>query len=140
MSGRALAPLTSELYGEGPAREPRFTVVERWAECMNALDLPERELEFLHRQMNEEANVMENAASSLAEGSRDLPALATVVGAGRAGLVFVVRAAVTAGLLVEAAAESAVSCPASISRPKREPNGTRNTGGRSPPYAMTPAA
>lgn len=68
MSGAILPPLTPELYGEGPARETRFTVVERWADCHNTpSDHPEHHQEFLHRQMNEEANVLENAASSLAD-------------------------------------------------------------------------
>ena len=68
MSREALPPLTPELYGDGPAREPRFVVVERWAACANFPgDHAEHHPEFLHRQMNEEANVLENAASSLAD-------------------------------------------------------------------------
>ena len=67
MTSDELPPLTPELYGEGPAREPHIPVVERWAECHRVdPDDPEHELEFFHRQMNEEANVLENAASSLA--------------------------------------------------------------------------
>ncbi len=56
------------MFGEAPARDARFTVVERWADCVNLPDdHPEKQLEFLHRQMNEELNVLENAARSLAE-------------------------------------------------------------------------
>ncbi len=70
MSDAGLPPLTSALYGDAPAREAHVRVVDRWVECMNLpKDHPEKELEFLHRQMNEEANVLENAASSL----RDFP-------------------------------------------------------------------
>ncbi len=61
----ALDPL---LFGDGPARDARFTVREVWAELENFPDgTPERDHEFLHRQMNEELCVMENAARSLAD-------------------------------------------------------------------------
>ncbi len=60
--------LDPRLFGEGPARDARFTVREVWAELVNHPDgTPERDHEFLHRQMNEEMCVMENAARSLAE-------------------------------------------------------------------------
>jgi uncharacterized ferritin-like protein (DUF455 family) len=60
--------LDPRLFGEGPARDERFTVREVWAELENYPDgTPERDHEFLHRQMNEEMCVMENAARSLAE-------------------------------------------------------------------------
>lgn len=50
------------------ARDARFTVVDRWADCMNLPEgHPDKQREFLHRQMNEELNVLENAARSLAE-------------------------------------------------------------------------
>ena len=63
-----LPPLTAAFYGEPPAREAHLPVVERWADCVHlAEDHPQREIEFLHRQMNEEANVLENAASSLVD-------------------------------------------------------------------------
>lgn len=56
------------LFGDGPARDDRFTVREVWAELDNFPDgTPERDHEFLHRQMNEEMCVMENAARSLAD-------------------------------------------------------------------------
>lgn len=56
------------LFADAPARDDRFRVVERWSEMVNfAEGHPEKPLEFLHRQMNEETNVMENAARSLAQ-------------------------------------------------------------------------
>jgi uncharacterized ferritin-like protein (DUF455 family) len=56
------------LSADGPARDERFRVVERWSEMANLPDdHPEKPLEFLHRQMNEEANVLENAARSLVQ-------------------------------------------------------------------------
>jgi uncharacterized ferritin-like protein (DUF455 family) len=62
------APLSPELFGDAPLREASIRVVERWSECQNDFtDQRERELEFMHRQMNEEANVLENAASSLVD-------------------------------------------------------------------------
>ena len=55
-------------FGPGPARDPRFDVREVWAELANfPPDHPEHQLEYLHRQMNEEATVMENAARNLAD-------------------------------------------------------------------------
>ncbi len=64
----ARLPLDPQLFGDGPARDARFTVCDVWAEMENFPDgTPERDHEFLHRQMNEEMCVMENAARSLAE-------------------------------------------------------------------------
>ena len=61
-------PLDPKLFGEGPARDARFTVVEVWAAMVNLPEgHPDKQREFLNRQMNEEACVMENAARSLAE-------------------------------------------------------------------------
>ncbi|TFG51425.1 MAG: DUF455 family protein, partial [Gemmatimonadales bacterium] len=61
-------PLDPKLFGNGPARDDRFTVVEVWANMVNLPEgHPDKEREFLNRQMNEEACVMENAARSLAE-------------------------------------------------------------------------
>jgi uncharacterized ferritin-like protein (DUF455 family) len=58
----------SVAFAEAPARDSRFDVKERWAECMNLpAGHPERDLEFFHRQMNEEINGMENAARNLAD-------------------------------------------------------------------------
>jgi uncharacterized ferritin-like protein (DUF455 family) len=60
-------PVPQQPLGDAPARDARFTVVDRWADCVNLPeDHPEKLLEFLHRQLNEELNVLENAAASLA--------------------------------------------------------------------------
>lgn len=68
MTSSPLPPLDPALFGDPPAREPRFQVVERWAECHNLPDgHPEKAIEFFHRQMNEELNVLENVARSLAD-------------------------------------------------------------------------
>lgn len=61
-------PLDPALFGEEPRRDERYTVREVWAELMNFPDdHPQKQLEYLHRQMNEEVCVMENAARSLAD-------------------------------------------------------------------------
>jgi len=60
--------LDPRLFGDGPKRDERFDVREVWVDLVNFPDdHPQKQLEFLHRQMNEEACVMENAARSLAE-------------------------------------------------------------------------
>ena len=65
---RTATLLDPTLFGDEPARDPRFTVREVWADLVNLPDdHPQKPLEYLHRQMNEEACVMENAARSLAE-------------------------------------------------------------------------
>jgi uncharacterized ferritin-like protein (DUF455 family) len=57
-----------EMFGPGPAREPHIDVRDRWAECVNLPEgHPDKVKEFLHRQLNEETNVLENAARNLAE-------------------------------------------------------------------------
>ncbi|MEO5935593.1 MAG: DUF455 family protein [Terriglobales bacterium] len=56
------------LFAAGPARDARFTVVNQWKDCAHFADGDEKKTtEFLHRQMNEEINGMENAAQSLAD-------------------------------------------------------------------------
>jgi uncharacterized ferritin-like protein (DUF455 family) len=60
--------LDPELFGEPPARDDRFCVKDQWSECVNFPEgHPLKEVEFFHRQMNEEMNGMENAARSLAD-------------------------------------------------------------------------
>lgn len=55
-------------FAVGPARDSRFNVKERWADCLNLPPThPDRNLEFFHRQMNEEINGLENAARSLVD-------------------------------------------------------------------------
>jgi uncharacterized ferritin-like protein (DUF455 family) len=63
-----LPPLSPEYFADSPARDERFTVVERWVDCVNLPPRhPDKENEFLHRQLNEELNVLENAARDLVE-------------------------------------------------------------------------
>ncbi len=63
-----MAQLDPQLFGDAPARDSRFTVVDYWRECANLPDdHPMKPLEFLHRQMNEEINGMENAANNLVD-------------------------------------------------------------------------
>lgn len=60
--------LDPRLFAESAARDDRFTVVDRWVDCARFDDGdPERKMEFIHRQMNEEIAVCENAGRSLAE-------------------------------------------------------------------------
>ncbi len=62
------AELDPALFVEGPARDDRFVVKDRWIECAN---FPEgdlrRDVEFLHRQMNEEVNGLECSARCIAD-------------------------------------------------------------------------
>jgi uncharacterized ferritin-like protein (DUF455 family) len=56
------------LFVAGPARDERFVVVDRWAECTNfPSGHPMRDIEFIHRQMNEEVNGLECSAQALAD-------------------------------------------------------------------------
>lgn len=63
-----IAPLDPRYFAEGPNRDPRFTVVDHWAECCN---LPEgdplKQVEFFHRQMHEELVSVENASRNLTD-------------------------------------------------------------------------
>lgn len=69
MSEAPLHPsLDPDLFAEPPARDDRFEVVDVWADCANLPeDHPDKLVEFLNRQMNEELHVLENAAQSLAD-------------------------------------------------------------------------
>jgi len=56
------------LFAEGPARDPRFVVKDRWIEMWNTPpDHPLHEVEFTHRQMNEEINGLECSARGLSD-------------------------------------------------------------------------
>jgi uncharacterized ferritin-like protein (DUF455 family) len=56
------------MFGEAPARDERFDVKERWRELANYDEGdPRKEFEFLHRQMNEEINGLENSARCLTD-------------------------------------------------------------------------
>jgi uncharacterized ferritin-like protein (DUF455 family) len=61
------APLDGGLFAPGPARDARFTVKERWSEMENIAPGERHQLEFLHRQMNEEVNSLEISARNLAD-------------------------------------------------------------------------
>jgi len=62
------APLDPELFAPGPVRDGRFTVKERWSEMANIPPgTPRHQLEFLHRQMNEEVNSLEISARNLTD-------------------------------------------------------------------------
>jgi uncharacterized ferritin-like protein (DUF455 family) len=61
-------PRPAPEFAESPARDARFRVAEFWADCVNLpKGHPEREVEFFHRQMNEEVNGMECAARALSD-------------------------------------------------------------------------
>ena len=61
-------PYSPELFAAGPARDERFNVVEQWVDCHNLPPGdPVREVEFFHRQMNEEINGLECAARALSD-------------------------------------------------------------------------
>jgi uncharacterized ferritin-like protein (DUF455 family) len=60
--------LDPAVFRPSQARDARFTVRDRWAELVNhPPGTAAYRREFLHRQMNEEANVMEQAAQSLVD-------------------------------------------------------------------------
>ncbi|MBI3792951.1 MAG: DUF455 family protein [Gemmatimonadetes bacterium] len=60
--------LDPRFFADSAARDERFTVVDRWVDCARFDDAdPRKRLEFLHRQMNEEVAVCENAARSLVD-------------------------------------------------------------------------
>jgi uncharacterized ferritin-like protein (DUF455 family) len=63
-----ISGLDPQLFAEDPARDRRFTVVDRWKDCTNyPEDHPMRLVEFLHRQTNEEINSLESSARSLVD-------------------------------------------------------------------------
>jgi hypothetical protein len=60
--------LDPSLFADNPARDPRFVVKDRWIEMFNTPSgHPLHELEFTHRQMNEEMNGLECSAQSLSD-------------------------------------------------------------------------
>jgi uncharacterized ferritin-like protein (DUF455 family) len=68
MSEPAHSALSAGIHAPPPARDARFDVVERWIECTTLPEgHPEREVEFLHRQMHEEMNAVESSARTLAD-------------------------------------------------------------------------
>lgn len=68
MTSADASGLDPALFATSPARDARFTVVERWAECANFPEgHPLREVEFFHRQMNEEVDSLECSAGALTD-------------------------------------------------------------------------
>jgi len=64
--GADTQPLETSLFAEGPARDARFTVADRWVECANfPPEHPLRRIEFFHRQLNEEVDSLECSARTL---------------------------------------------------------------------------
>jgi uncharacterized ferritin-like protein (DUF455 family) len=60
--------MNPDLFAEDPARDARFVVKERWADCPNVpQDDPLHQLEFFQRQMNEEVNSIEASARCLTD-------------------------------------------------------------------------
>jgi len=56
------------LFAGGAARDARFDVKQRWVECENLPSgHPLHEVEFFHRQMNEEVDSLEASAQTLAD-------------------------------------------------------------------------
>jgi uncharacterized ferritin-like protein (DUF455 family) len=67
MTGKA-ARIDESLFAPGPARDERFTVKDRWIECVTFPEgHPLRPIEFLHRQMNEEVDSLESSARNLGD-------------------------------------------------------------------------
>lgn len=72
MADAHAAPPDRTLLADGPARDARFTVAERWLDCVNFPDgHPMREIEFFHRQMNEEVDSLECSARNLSDFPRE---------------------------------------------------------------------
>jgi uncharacterized ferritin-like protein (DUF455 family) len=68
METKSITPEQTVAFAPGPARDSRFVVKEKWADCLNLPSShPDRDLEFFHRQMNEEINGLENASRNLAD-------------------------------------------------------------------------
>jgi len=64
----AAGQLDASLFADGPARDPRFVVKDRWRECVNLpADHPLHRVEFTHRQMNEEVGGLECSARCLSD-------------------------------------------------------------------------
>lgn len=61
-------PLDPAFFADGPARDPRFDVKERWRDCENyPEEHPQHQVQFIHRQMNEEVNGLECSARCLSD-------------------------------------------------------------------------
>jgi uncharacterized ferritin-like protein (DUF455 family) len=61
-------PLDPSLFSDDPARDARFVVKDRWIEMFNTPGgHPLHEVEFTHRQMNEEVNGLESSARNITD-------------------------------------------------------------------------
>ena len=61
-------PLDPSLFAPGPARDGRFVVKDRWRDCVNYPDGHAlHQVQFTHRQMNEEVNGLECSARCLSD-------------------------------------------------------------------------
>ncbi len=68
MTDAPRSQVLESILADDPARDSRFEVKDRWKELVSfRVGSNEYRLEFFHRQMNEEANVMENAAKSIVD-------------------------------------------------------------------------
>jgi uncharacterized ferritin-like protein (DUF455 family) len=64
----AAEALDDGLFAKGPARDARYVVRDRWRDCENyPPEHPLHQVEFTHRQMNEEVNGLECSAACLAD-------------------------------------------------------------------------
>jgi uncharacterized ferritin-like protein (DUF455 family) len=64
----APSALDPSLFADNPARDSRFVVKDRWIEMFNTPSgHPLHEVEFTHRQMNEEMNGLECSARALTD-------------------------------------------------------------------------
>ena len=60
--------MSPHLFADGPSRDARFDVKQRWVLCENLpSDHPLHEVEFFHRQMNEEVDSLEASAQTLVD-------------------------------------------------------------------------
>jgi uncharacterized ferritin-like protein (DUF455 family) len=67
-ANRPMTDNSPRLLADNPARDSRFKVVDQWSDCIKfAEDDPLREIEFFHRQMNEEVDSLECAARNLSD-------------------------------------------------------------------------
>jgi hypothetical protein len=67
-SSPAQVALDPSLFADGPARDSRYVVKDRWRDCVNLpAEHPLHQVEFTHRQMNEEVNGLECSAGCLSD-------------------------------------------------------------------------
>jgi uncharacterized ferritin-like protein (DUF455 family) len=60
--------MSPHLFADGPSRDARFDVKQRWVQCENLpSDHPLHTVEFFHRKMNEEVDSLEASAQTLVD-------------------------------------------------------------------------